>query len=134
MGAPMRTAFTFGCLTAGLVALAACETAPSASADVGSAADQQCFHVRAISGYEAVDRDTLRVDTGVARYDLDLSGSECDGIERTHRLAIESTPSAWICVDDAPGQGVITFRVPETRSLVECRIDDVRPAGEPGSH
>jgi hypothetical protein len=88
---------------------------------------RDCFNVQFLTGYETVDRDTLRVRAGPsASYDVDISGAQCTQIDWAHRVAIESTPSSWICVGNQPGQGSIAFRDPTTRRRVECYIDGVR--------
>lgn len=126
----MRPALT-ACLAAALslaLPLAACETSGESGPAVAARAARPCFNVRMLNGFETVDRDTLRVRDGGDRYDLDLSGPDCDTVEWTQRLAIETSPSStWVCVGDSSGQGVIAFRTPATRRIVECRIDAVRP-------
>jgi hypothetical protein len=89
--------------------------------------------VALVQGYSAVDRDTVRFDLGPGpAYDVDMSGPRCDAVDWTQRLALESTPSSWICVGDAPGQGNIHFRDQLTRQATSCHIDAVRVAPPSG--
>lgn len=86
-----------------------------------------CFDSNFVTGYESVDRDTVRLDVGVRqRYDVDLSGPQCDQIDWTHRIALESRPGSFLCAGTAPGQGTIAFRDPTIRRRVECHIDAIR--------
>jgi hypothetical protein len=99
-----------------------------------AAASRDCFNVSLVTGYETVGPDTIRLDAGVsAKYDVDISGGQCRNVDWTHRLAIESTPSSWVCVGSQPGQGNIRFRDPTTQRVVSCYIRDVRRAHTPGS-
>lgn len=126
----MRTP-ALGILSAALAGLAACETAPPDPAAGGAPVAERCFNVRSLSGFDTVDRDTLRLRAGADRYEVDLSGPECDRLEWTHGVAVEASPSSlWICAGDQAGQGVIAFRVPETRRVVECRINAVRTVAD----
>lgn len=125
----LKLGLILGSLTACLVVPAGCETPTPGPVGTPAPAHRQCFSVRFLRGFETIDRDTLRVRAGADRYDLDLSGAGCDRIEWTQEVAVESSPSSsWICVGDAPNQGLIAFRLPETRGVVECRIADVRAA------
>ena len=100
-------------------------------ADV-SPAGRDCFNVSFLTGYESVDRDTIRVRAGPgASYDIDVSRADCNALDWTHRLAVESTPSSWICVGAQAGQGNIIFRDPTTRRRAICNITNVSRAVEP---
>lgn len=92
-----------------------------------AAASRDCFDVSLVTGYDTVDRDTIRLQAGPStEYDVDVSGGQCTNVDWTHRLAIESTPSSWICVGRQPEQGNIRFRDPTTNHHVSCYIEDVR--------
>ncbi len=122
----MRAATIVGLVL--VASLPAC-AAPPPGEQAGPPLGRDCFNVQFLTGYETVDRDTLRVRAGSnASYELDISGAQCSQIDWAHRVAIESTPSSWICVGNQPGQGTIAFRDPTTRRRVECYIDDVRRA------
>ena len=106
--------------------IASCVAPEAPNAD-SQTSGRDCFNVSFLSGYESVDRDTIRVRAAPQQsYEIDVSGAECNQLDWTHRLAIESTPSSWICVGNAPGQGNIYFRDPATRHRVACYIQDVR--------
>lgn len=115
---------------AALVVITAFQGSCAPAVDLAaSPAGRDCFNVRFLTGYEAVDRDTIRVHAGPStEYDIDLQGGQCDTVDWAQRLAIESTPSSWICVGDQAGQGEIRFREPATRRIVQCYITDVRRA------
>lgn len=89
--------------------------------------DRDCFNTSFVSGFSTVDRDTVRLDAGPRRsYDVDLLGPGCDQLNWTESLALESSPSSWICVGDGPSQGNISFRDPATRQRISCFIQNVR--------
>lgn len=99
-----------------------------------STSSRDCFNVSMVTGYETVDDDTIRLDAGPStKYEVDLSGGQCRNVDWTQRLAIESTPSSFICVGSQPGQGNIHFRDPATQRRVSCYIDDVRRVQMPES-
>ena len=105
---------------------AAC-AAPQQEARSSPSKGGDCFNVRMVNGYSNVDRDTVRLDAGPSRtYDVDLSGPLCDQLDWAHNIALESTPSSWICTGDHVGQGKIFFRDATTRQRVSCYIEDVR--------
>lgn len=109
-----------------LLAAAAC-TAPSDHLVATPGSERDCFNVGVVTGYDSVDRDTVRLQAGPStEYDVDLSGGQCNNLDWAHRLAIESTPSSWICVGSQPGQGNISFRDPATNRRVSCYIGNVR--------
>jgi hypothetical protein len=87
-----------------------------------------------VTSYETVDDNTIRLDAGPStKYEVDLSGGLCRNVDWTQRLAIESTPSSFVCVGSQPGQGNIHFRDPTTQRRASCYIDDVRRVPEAGS-
>lgn len=107
-------------------ALGGC-AAPSPRHVDAKPADGECFNVSFVQGYSSVDRDTIRLDVGPGTsYDVDISGGRCDQVDWTQKLALESTPSSWICVGKQVGQGNIHFRDPTTRRRTSCYIEDVR--------
>lgn len=117
-------------LVAGLLC-SACAASDSPDAGAQARAGRDCFNVGQINGYTTVDRDTVRVSYGAStRYDIDIQGPQCDMVEWAHRLAIEATPSSWICVGRQVGQGNIYFRDSATRQRVKCYIEDVRRVAE----
>lgn len=101
-----------------------------------TAANSDCFNVSFLTGYESVDRDTIRVRISAqTQYDIELGGAQCNELDWTHRLAIESTPGSYICAGSAPGQGYIYFRDPATRRRVQCYIQNVtRVPPPPDAH
>lgn len=114
------------------LALGACAVGDSPASTVGG--NRDCFNVSMVTGYETVDDDTIRLDAGPStKYEVDLSGGQCRNVDWTQRLAIESTPSSFICVGSQAGQGNIHFRDPATQRRVSCYIEDVRRIPTPGS-
>jgi hypothetical protein len=111
---------------------AACAALDQPQPEGADRAGRDCFNVGMVTGYETVDTDTIRLDAGPsAKYDVDLSGGQCRDVDWTQRLAIDSTPSSWLCVGSQPGQGNIRFRDPPTRRAVSCYIQAVRRAPAP---
>jgi hypothetical protein len=125
-------------LSAAILALAACTAAPApgtqarAGAAPGATAGKDCFNVSFVHGFSSVGKSTVRLDVGPGqKYDVDISGAQCDQVDWTQRLALESSTSSWICVGDAIGQGNVYFRDPTTRRRLSCYIQNVRRVSEP---
>jgi hypothetical protein len=112
--------------------LGACSVAPPAHGQLGSTAGRDCFNVSFVQGFSSVGKSTVRLDLGPgAKYDVDISGPQCDQVDWTQRLALESTSSSWICVGDSIGQGNVYFRDPATRRRLSCYIENVRRVTSP---
>jgi hypothetical protein len=117
-----------------VVMAAACAATDQPQTEGSTTGNRDCFNVSMVTGYETVDDDTILLDAGPStKYEVDLSGGQCRNVDWTQRLAIESTPSSFICVGSQPGQGNIHFRDPTTQRRVSCYIDDVRRVLEVGS-
>lgn len=119
--------------TLALLAATGCVADAPNGPEAGVAArdGRDCFNVQFVSGYSSVDRDTVRLDAGPRqRYDVDIQGPLCDQIDWTQRIALESTPSSWICVGSQAGQGEVHFRDPATRRRTSCYIQEVRRVAE----
>jgi hypothetical protein len=118
---------------AALFALAAC----AAQEDIHAAAadpTRDCFNINTVSGFNAVDDDTVRVSAGASRtYELDLRGPGCSQVEWTETIALESRPSPWICTGSGPGLGEVHFRESGGGRVRSCFIESARrlppPAG-----
>lgn len=128
----MKTTYVRLVCASALALLSAC-AAPGA-ANESAAADtsgRDCFFASTINGYNNVDDDTIRVNTGPSRsYELDLVGPQCHQVQWTETLAIEAHPSPSICVGDGPSQGNIAFRDTATHQTVSCMIGAVRRVQE----
>lgn len=110
-----------------LAVTAACAAVDETQPNQAATGNRDCFNVSTVTGYETVDDDTIRLDAGLStKYEVDLSGGQCRNVDWTQRLAVESTPSSFICVGSQPGQGNIHFRDPATQRRVSCYIEDVR--------
>lgn len=119
-------------LVTALALTAACAVPDNAQTDARISQGRDCFNVSMVTGYEALDRDTLRLRAGPSsEYDVDVSGAQCNTLEWSNTVAIESTPSSWLCVGAQPGQGAVRFRDATTRRVVSCYIRDVRAARAP---
>jgi hypothetical protein len=122
---------------AACLALAACTAAPPPAARAEgpashATAGRDCFDTNFVQGFSSVGKSVIRLDVGPGqKYDVDIEGSQCDQVDWTQRLALESTPSSWICVGNAIGQGNVYFRDPTTRRRVSCYIQNVRRVSEP---
>ncbi len=84
------------------LALAACamatETPPPAEL-----AERECFNVRDIRSFSSVDYDTVRIRVGVNDYYLVETFGTCTDLAWTDAVAIDVSPSNWICTDSAFG-------------------------------
>lgn len=113
---------------------AACAAVDQPQSEAPATGNRDCFNVSMVTGYETVDDDTIRLDAGLSsKYEVDLSGGQCRNVDWTQRLAVESTPSSFICTGSQPGQGNIHFRDPATQRRVSCYVEDVRRVQTPGS-
>jgi hypothetical protein len=83
----------------GTFVIAACvATEPGAPASAAAAKQQQCFNVRNVYNFHAVNDRTVLVEVGTSRmYELQIVGV-CPEIDWTQKLAIRTTGgSSWIC-------------------------------------
>jgi hypothetical protein len=125
------------CLTlAAILALGACSAAPAPSLHADGQVShpnngRDCFDTNFVQGFSSQGKNVIRLDVGPGqKYDVDIAGAQCDQVDWTQRLALESTPSSWICVGDAIGQGNVYFRDPTTRRRLSCYIQNVRRVPE----
>ncbi len=117
--------------TLALAAFCALAAGATASADGPEAEDAQpeeaqardCFRTRSVSGFNVVDRGTVRLSTTPSRiYEVDVARAGCFSLSFAHSIAIESgRVSGNICVGDGPFAGRI-FSDDGDR----CRITAVR--------
>lgn len=121
-------------LSAAALALAGCtaNSAPNSGPQSSPTAGRDCFNVSFVQGFSSVGKGTVRLDVGPSqKYDVDISGPQCDQFDWTQRLALESSTSSWICAGDEIGQGNVYFRDPATRRRLSCYIQSVRRVSEP---
>ena len=80
------------------ISLASCTSNPSPQSGAAAASDRQCFVASSVSGFHALDRDTVLVTVGANRtYQLDILGT-CQDIDWSNRIGIRSTSgSSWVC-------------------------------------
>jgi len=118
---------------AALAALGACAAGGEQGAAAPDAA-RDCFNVNAVSGFNAVDGDTVRVSAGASRaYELDVQGPGCNSLDWTENIALEARPSEWICAGRG-NLGQIHFTESAGGAHRSCFISEVRrlptpPAG-----
>lgn len=115
-------------------AAASCAMAIAALAEEPAPAKEpsarDCFNTRNISGYSAVDRDTIRLRIGVKKYyDLDVSRAGCLDLQYANRVALVGRPSNFICVGDPLPARIVTDRgerclVTEVRRYIEPEKKD----------
>jgi hypothetical protein len=82
----------------GAVIVAACTATQAGPARARAAGGQQCFNVRNVYNFHAVNDRTVYVEVGTSRiYELQIVGV-CPEIDWTQRLAIRTTGgSSWVC-------------------------------------
>jgi len=113
-----------------IIGLAACSSQPQPRTAQGPARD--CFNVAFVQGYSSVGRNLVRLDAGPgSSYDVRIAGPQCDQIDWSQRIALESSSPSWICAGDAIGQGNIYFRDPVSRRRLSCYIEKVSRAATP---
>jgi len=113
-----------------IVTLSACSSQPQPRTAQTQARD--CFNVAFVQGFSSVAGSTVRLDAGPgSSYDVQTAGPQCDLIDWSQRIALESTSSSWICVGDAIGQGNIYFRDPVSRRRLSCYITGVSRSANP---
>lgn len=89
---------------------------------------QCCFDVGQVTGYDSIDDNGIMVWAGVdACYQIDLQGGQCNSVDWTQKLAIESTPSSWICTAAIPRK--ITSILGNQRPTVGCNATSRRFGG-----
>jgi hypothetical protein len=78
--------------------LSACAGATGAGPGNGASAPRQCFWARNVSGFSAVDDDTVNLRVGVKdHYQLELAGA-CPDVDWAHKIAIRARGGSSICV------------------------------------
>ena len=74
-------------LVAALAIAASAACAPTASTQTASAAapaDRDCFNTNFVSGFSAVDKDTVKLEAGPRKdYEVDITGPGCDNVTWT---------------------------------------------------
>ena len=101
------------------------DSGPSAAAGAASAG-RQCFRAQDVNGFTPVDRDTVDVRVSASRvYRLELF-TDCPDINWSHRIAIRSRGSSWICTGSDLGTELI---VPDAIGIDRCLVRDVRRLG-----
>lgn len=114
------------------VLLGGCTAASQPQATASAAGERDCFDTSFVQGFAPAGTSTIRLDLGNGRkYDVAIEGAQCSQVDWTQRLVLESTPSSWICVGQAIGQGNIYFHDPATWRRLSCYIKDVRRVSEP---
>ncbi|MGD2132809.1 MAG: DUF6491 family protein [Maricaulaceae bacterium] len=106
---------------AGLTLAAACA---NAAPQTDMAAEDDCFNVRNIIGYNVIDDDTVRLEViGRGEYELELVSAECNSILRSERIALDRGPSAgaFACVSDLPETGRILSDEDDVCRIVSAR-------------
>lgn len=103
-------------------ALAACSAAPQPGASAVQS-QRQCFPASSVSGFTAVDRDTVRVTTSPsAIYEIEIIGT-CPDVDWSQQIAIQSRlgGSRWVC-----GNQDADLVVPSALGVDRCPITSVR--------
>lgn len=93
-----------------------CATADS---ETGHSSKENCFNIRQISSWSAIDRDHVYLKEGVNNHYLVTLFSSCPGLRSANAIAL-SNSMGRMCPNDF---GRITFRDAGMRS--SCRIDDI---------
>ena len=93
-----------------------CATADS---ETGYSSKEDCFNIRQISSWSAIDRDHVYLKEGVNNHYLVTLFSSCPGLRSANAIAL-SNSMGRMCPNDF---GRITFRDAGMRS--SCRIDDI---------
>lgn len=105
-----------------LVFLGACaETGDPATAST-QGSDRTCFRAEQVSGFTAIDNDTVRVHVGANRvFELELFGT-CHDINWSQRIGIRARGgSNWIC------RGIdAELVVPSVIGPSRCQVSNIR--------
>ncbi|MET0545468.1 MAG: DUF6491 family protein [Caulobacterales bacterium] len=110
----IRALAASGCFVALLSAvIAGCASTPAESTPAKAAAvatdDRDCFNGREVSGWNAVDAKTVRVNAGPSkRYDLTLMSRPANQLNFQEVIAVKSGPSDWICTGNGLGVSIVT--------------------------
>lgn len=123
MGLSIGQRSAFFAITIGAASLAAaCTTGNPQSAQAEQRDGRQCFNVSQVSGFHAVDRDTVQVTVGARTvYQLEIVGV-CPDVDWSLRVGIRSTSgSSWVCSGlDAE------LIVPSPSGVQRCPVTGVR--------
>jgi hypothetical protein len=110
--------------------LSACAPTTQESRSASPPTAPACFNVAMIQGYTPTGQHTVRFDLGPGpAYEVDFSGPQCDSIDWTHQIAVDTQAGSLICTGNEAAQGNIIFRDPIVPHGTICHIDAVRVAG-----
>ncbi len=90
---------------------AGCAAPPSeGGAALAGANQSDCFSVRSVTGFNEVDRTTVRVNIGQHRsYDVHVVAT-CQELDWTDRIALTARSGNFLCVGRGFGQGEVRTR------------------------
>jgi hypothetical protein len=91
----------------------------TAGSETGYSSKEDCFNIRQISSWDAIDRDHVYLKEGVNNHYLVTLFSSCPGLRSANAIAL-SNSMGRMCPNDF---GRITFRDAGMRS--SCRIDNI---------
>ncbi len=95
------------------------QEAPSAPS---SSAPRKCFNFQDVTAFKSIDADTIRIETrNSGKFDLDLGGPKCAGLDKATDLSIKSAPSYPLCVGDV-GRGRLGFGTTSSKQTISCSI------------
>lgn len=114
------------------VGLSACAGAAGSSSTAAAApkAPRQCFWNDSVSGFNSVDRDTIRVTAGVKDvYELKLTGAGCVDVDWATAIGLRSLSGGRICsgldaevLYNSPGLGPQRCLVTDVRKVTEAEL------------
>jgi len=110
------TKFTVAIIMLALVFLAGCASTESTQ---DSASNDDCFRIRQVNSWDAIDKKHIYIKEGVSNHYLLTMFSSCPGVKYAKAIAL-SNHMGRVCPNDF---GRITYRDAGMQS--SCRIDNV---------
>ena len=117
-------------LAAAAAGLAACATEQSAS--MTPAEGRDCFRAQSVSGYSAVDENSVRIRVGASRSYTMHTNWNVNDLDWTQAIALRSD-SSWICTGNVFGQVEVTGGSLGRTYPIQTITRDPDPPGQEGS-
>jgi hypothetical protein len=124
--------FRTALFAAAALALSACTSTEGATQSADAMpGNRDCFRSDAVSGFNVVDNNNIRVTVGANRHYILSTTWNVSDLDWSNAMALRS-PTGWICVGSTPGVEVIGGR-PARNFPIQTVSRAPDPPGQEGS-
>lgn len=103
-------------------------TACATGSETTSASERDCFRSESVSGFNVIDRNTIRVNVGASRHYLFTTNWATTNLDFSERIAIRST-NGYICTGNGLGVEVVGGR-PVASYPIQSIVREPEPASQ----